>query len=81
MNEDRKELNKGKMEMWKKMEELLNSMDQKELKAFIRGYMLGERTAAKKMRNDGCGGGACVCSGASSACGCGKEECRCGEER
>jgi hypothetical protein len=69
-----------KMQMWKMKEDLLNSMSDKELRAFIKGYMMGQRTVLKQLSSMGgcqCGGGS-ECKGES--CGCGKEGCDCGKE-
>jgi hypothetical protein len=79
--EDQKEKSpERRMEMRKKMEELLNTMDEKELRSFIKGYMLGEMKASKRMKH-GCGRGSCNCNNASTGCGCegccGKEGCNC----
>ena len=65
-----------KMQMWKKRDELLNSMSEKELRAFIKGYMMAERTVFKHLRsmNGECQGGGC------QSCRCEEKECNCGKE-
>lgn len=78
---DGKEFFEMKMEMMKKREEMLNAMGDKELRAFIKGYMMAERMVFKRMielkecdcncGSDGCGG---------DSCGCGEKECDCGKE-
>ncbi len=61
----------GKMKMWKMKKEMLDSMGEKELRAFINGYMMAESKMLKAMSSDsGCG---CGCSG---SCGCGSD-CNC----
>ncbi len=80
MEDQKEKFHERRMEMRKKMEELLNTMDEKELRSFIKGYMLGEMKASKRMKH-GCGRGSCNCNNASSGCGCeggcGKEGCNC----
>jgi hypothetical protein len=71
----------NKMEMMKMKEEMLNSMSDKELRAFIKGYMMGQKMVIKSMSSMGgcgCGEGESSCKGES--CACGKEECNCGKE-
>ncbi len=64
-----------KMQMWKRREELLNSMSEKELRAFIKGYMMGQKMVFKQLSSEcGCGGS---CGGSSS---CGSESCQCGNK-
>ncbi|MDE1865777.1 MAG: hypothetical protein KGH94_04045 [Candidatus Micrarchaeota archaeon] len=81
MKESREDFVERKMKMWKMREEFINSMSDKELKAFIKGYMMGERTIFKrlsKMQGCGCGcGGGCSCGG---SCNCDEKECNCGKE-
>ncbi len=92
MKNAKEELIERKMETLKRMEDLLKSMDEKELRAFIKGYMLAERITFKRLKSviasecDGCGGECKVCSSCncgscgSSSCGCGQENCNCGKE-
>jgi hypothetical protein len=65
-----------KMEMMKMMEERLNAMSDKELRSFIKGYLMGEEKAFKHLSamtgGCGCGGGKCP--------GCGQANCTCGKE-
>ncbi len=91
MNDDNMENKKDefharKMEMWKKREELLNAMSEQELRAFIKGYMMGQKSIFKQLDStNGCGGGCGCGNGMNSSCGCGSEnckgkECNCGNE-
>ncbi len=72
-----------KMRMWKMREELLNSMDVKELRAFIKGYLMAESRRRREMRMSGCGCGNCGCGGCncgnsgSGNCECKGESCNC----
>lgn len=79
---DTKDKFENKMQMWKMKEEMLNSMSEKELRAFIKGYMMGQKTVFKQFASMGgcdCGRDGCPsCSGDS--CGCGGKDCACGEE-
>ena len=78
MKDSKEGFSEKKMQMWKMKEEMLNSMSDKELRAFIKGYMLGEKMVLKQlgsMAGCGCGG-----SEQASSCGCGKEECSCSKE-
>ena len=78
MKDSKEGFSEMKMQMWKMKEEFLNSMNDKELRAFIKGYMMGERTVLKQLGSmGGCG---CGCSEQASSCGCGKEECNCSKE-
>ncbi|MDE1833674.1 MAG: hypothetical protein KGH58_04630 [Candidatus Micrarchaeota archaeon] len=64
-----------KMQIWKRKEEMLNSMGDKELRAFIKGYMMGQKAVFKNLDSaSSCG---CQCG---SSCGCGEKECNCGKE-
>ncbi len=70
--------------MLKRREELLNAMGEKELRAFIKGYMMAERTAFKHMKSmggcaGGCGSQGCSCAGGCQGGSCGSEdkECNC----
>ncbi|MDE1861266.1 MAG: hypothetical protein KGH72_06150 [Candidatus Micrarchaeota archaeon] len=72
-----------KMKMWKMKEEMLNSMTEKELRAFIKGYMMGQKSVLKQLSSMGgcsCGGCGSDSSCNSDSCGCGKEECNCGKD-
>jgi hypothetical protein len=84
MNDAKEEFGEKRMKMWKMKEELLNSMSDKELRAFIKGYMMAERMVFKQlnaMNGCGCSGG---CQTDSSykgeSCGCGNKDCGCGKE-
>ncbi|MGC8479619.1 MAG: hypothetical protein ACP5M9_03050 [Candidatus Micrarchaeia archaeon] len=84
MEDKKEEFHAKNMEMWKKREELLKAMNEQELRAFIKGYMMGQRSISKQLDlangcecNGGCGcGGGCGCSkGMEQSCGCGNENC------
>ncbi len=76
-----------KMKMWKMRDELLNSMTEKELKAFIKGYMMGERNILRHLKQtEGCQGGSCQCGNCGEGsckneAGCQGKECNCGREQ
>jgi hypothetical protein len=79
MKDEISEFHAKKMEMWKRKEEMLNSMSEKELRAYIKGYMMGQRSVFKHLdmiSGNGCG---CGCNGGQS-CGCGGSSCNCGKE-
>lgn len=83
MKDSKDEFLEKRMQMWKKREEMLNSMSEKELRAFIKGYMMGQRQVFKQLNSMcGCGGGCqegcSSCKGES--CGCGNKDCNCGKE-
>ena len=60
MKDAKDEFYEKKMQMWKKREELLNSMSEKELRAFIKGYMLAEKMVFKQLNSmSGCECGCC----------------------
>lgn len=85
MKDEKDNFMEGKMKMWKMREELLNSMSEKELRAFIKGYMMGERKILKHLASSACGcqEGSCgsgSCSCGNDSCGCGNKECNCGKE-
>ena len=69
MKDEKGEFFERRMQMWKRREEMLNSMNEKELRAFIKGYMMAQRMAFRKNRMHGCqcgccqGGSSCNCSG------------------
>ncbi len=65
-----------KMQMMKMQEDRLNAMGDKELRAFIKGYMMAEQMVFKHMSSMG---GACQ-SGSCENCKCGEKECNCGKE-
>lgn len=70
-----------KMRMWKMKDEMLNAMSDKELRAFIKGYMMAEKMVFRqlqKMNESECGCGVDSCGGESG--GCGEKECNCGKE-
>ena len=88
MKDEKDVFSEKKQQMWKRREELLNAMSDKELRAFIKGYMMAERMVFKQL-NSGCGcqGGGCQggsCQDGSSckgeSCGCGEKNCNCGKE-
>jgi hypothetical protein len=83
MKDQKGEFFEKKMQMWKMREELLNSMSEKEIRAFLKGYMMGERTVFRQLKSMcGCQGGSCQeCSSCKSeSCGCGQKDCNCGKE-
>lgn len=85
MTDSKGNYDEQKMQMWKMKEEMLNSMNDKELRAFIKGYMMGQKAVIKQLSAMGeCGSSGCGCGQESSckgeSCGCGKEECNCGKE-
>ncbi len=65
----------GKMKMWKMQKEMLNSMGDKELRAFITGYMMAESKILKAMNSE-CG---CGC-GCGQECNCEDGSCKCDEK-
>lgn len=82
MENSKDELSEKKIHMWKMREELLNSMSDKELRAFIKGYMMAQKMVFKQLNAmSGCdcgnyqGGSSCR----SEGCGCGSNECNCGK--
>ncbi len=91
MKDEKESFHERKMEILKKREELLKSMDEKELRAFIKGYMMAEHMTFKRLSAvlasdcgdcNGCCGGSqsCNCGSCDSrSCGCGKENCDCGK--
>ena len=78
MKETKDSISEEKMKMWKMKEELLGSMNDKELRAFIKGYMMGEKMVLKQLASMGAGQCGCGCGG--SSCGCRDESCACGKE-
>lgn len=65
---------------WQARKEMLEAMDEKELRAFILGYMMGQKLILKKMvqmNSSSCESGGCNCGGGS--CGCGGS-CNCENE-
>jgi hypothetical protein len=83
MKDEKDEFSEKKRQMWKRREELLNSMSEKELRAFIKGYMMAERMAFKRLNSAcGCQSGGCQegSSCRSESCGCGEKNCNCGKE-
>lgn len=77
MSEEKESGFERKMQMMKMRDEMLNAMSDKELRAFIKGYMIAERTAFKHMMAMN----SCQCGcGEGSSCACGKENCNCGKE-
>ena len=62
MKDEKDEFSEKKKQMWKRREELLNAMSDKELRAFIKGYMMAERMVFKQLNSAGgcgCQGGGC----------------------
>ncbi len=49
-DEARNERMEGRMKMWKMRKEMLDSMSEKELRAFINGYMMAESMMMRRMR-------------------------------
>ncbi len=93
MKDEKEEFSEKKKEMWKRREALLNAMSDKELRAFIKGYMMAERMVFKQLNSaggcgGGCQGGGCQCGGGcqegssckGESCGCGEKNCNCGKE-
>lgn len=72
MDESKNTFFERKMEMMKKREEMMNAMDEKQLRAFIKGYMMGERMAFKQVEMMSAG---CDCD--SHGCSCGGGHCEC----
>ena len=70
MNKEQEESHGKKIEMWKKKEELLNAMSENELRAFIKGYMMGQKFIFKQM------GSGCEC-GCQEGSSCEGNECNC----
>jgi len=68
MKDEKDSFFEKKMEMWKKREEIMNSMSEKELRAFIKGYMMGQGMAFKVLKKMERG---CSCHEHGS-CECGK---------
>ncbi len=64
-----------KMKMWKMRKEMLDSMNEKELRAFITGYMLAESKILRKLDSKCHGGCSCGC-GSGCDCDCGSK-CNC----
>jgi len=76
MTDTKDEFHERKMEMWKRKQEFIDSLSEKELRAFIKGYMMGQRTVFKQLGSKhGCGGH----GGPSQSCGCGRTDCNCGK--
>lgn len=74
--EDKGKFLDKRMEMWKRREEMLSKMDEKELRAFIKGYMMSQGMLLRMLKpkhkcNEGCGCGNCNC--VSGNCNCGAE--------
>jgi hypothetical protein len=68
MKDEKGEFYEKKMQRWKMKEELLNSMSEKELRAFIKGYMMAERIAFRHLRpKHGC---ECESCHEGSSCRC-----------
>ena len=67
-----------KMAMWKMKKEMFDSMDEKELRAYITGYTMAEHMLLKKLLPKpecGCGCG-CGCGG-GQGCDCKEGQCNC----
>lgn len=69
MKESKGDHNEMRMQMWKKRDEMLKSLSDKELRAFLKGYMMGEhmafRRARKIIKASNCGSCGCGCCGNS----------------
>lgn len=61
-----------RMKMWRMREEKFNSMGEKELRAFITGYMTAESMLLRKLSKKH----GCSCGQHGGECGCG-QECNC----
>lgn len=61
-----------KMRMMKMRDDMLNAMDEKELRAFIKGYLMAQMQNKKRQGGGGgCGcGGHCGCGGGEGSCDC-----------
>lgn len=71
-DETKADMMEGKMRMWKMKREMLDAMSDKELRAFITGYMMAESKILRKLGSTcGCG---CGC-GQGGNCGC--SSCNC----
>lgn len=74
------EMKAGKMEakmaMWKMRDEMLKSMDEKELRAFVTGYLMAESMLLKKLGSKGSCSCGCGC-GYGQGCNCNAESCNC----
>ena len=70
-----------KMKMWKMRKEMLDALGEKELRAFITGYMMAESKMMRKMGSK-CSCGCTCCSGCScgSSCNCKGDSCTCSKE-
>ncbi len=69
----------GMMKMWKMRKEMLDSMGEKELRAFITGYIMAESKILRKLGSrHGCGCG-CSC-GCGQGCDCKGGSCDCGNK-
>lgn len=67
--EDMETHHEWRAEMWKRRNEMINSLSEKELRAFIKGYMMGERMVFRRLRRmNRCGCGSCRCG--ENSCGC-----------
>lgn len=82
MKDAKDEFYEKRMQMWKKREELLNSMSEKELRAFIKGYMMAQRMVFRQLSSMcGCGGGCQEGSSCKSEpCRCNDKDCNCNKE-
>ena len=79
--EQKNEKMEGKMKMWKMRKEMLDSMSEKELRAFITGYMMAESKILRAMSSEcGCGCGQCCSCGSGQACDCEDGSCKCDEK-
>ena len=76
--DQRNERMESRMKMWRMNQEMLNSMGDKELRAFITGYMMAESKILRKLGSRrGCGCG-CGCS-CGDKCSCKGGSCKCDE--
>jgi hypothetical protein len=69
----------GKMKMWKMKKEMLDSMSEKELRAFITGYMMAESKILRAMSSE-CGCGQICSCGCGQGCDCKDGSCKCDEK-
>ena len=78
MSDEKGEFSETKMQRWKMKEEMLNAMSDKELRAFIKGYMMAQRMVFKQLNAmSGC---SCGDYHGGSSCGCGNKDCNCNKE-
>jgi hypothetical protein len=76
MDQTKNERMEGKMRMWKMRKEMLDSMSEKELRAFITGYMMAEKMILKQLGSQ-CG---CGCGCGQQGCDCKDDSCKCDDK-